>query len=978
MSDPYNNSGDTPKDESVQAGDAAPGRASRKKYLVKLRQILTTRFDEGELRTLCFDLGIDYDDLPAEGRANTARELVYYLERHDRISELVTFGERLRPDISWTDAPEDTGEASSESLLPEADRVSEAKPGECSVRSEAGEICLPLSGKYTVEHELGRGGGGCVYLATDELGRQVALKHRKALTADDQYHGERLLQEARTVANLRHRNVALVYTTESYPESGDYCVVMEYADGGTLADLLGAEGRLSLEKALDIGIEVCTALEYVHRRDLVHGDIKPSNILFFHTDDRIDTKIADFGLSQSVRGGGHPREGRVGAFSGTWEYAAPELFQDDQTIDRRADLYSLGVVLYEMLAGEPPFPFSGDLAAVIAGHLHGELTPLQELRPAVFDELNRLVLKALAKSLLERFQDAETMLAALQEARELCIRRHEQAEKLYSKAIRLEKRKRWPDAVQSFEQAHNLNPELKDVEQRLQNAQLQLELENTWREMERLLAQEAWADALEQLGRIAKLAPEYRAEGVAKKTAHARLQLDLASRYGDARAAEGAGRRREAIRLYVGIVSKDDSYRDATQRLAHLRTEEDLEKLWSKGERLVQNEKWEEAIKAYQQMLDKDPGHAGAGQQLAFAQRKLEIARLYAQALAEMEKENWDNAISALQDVTRREPGYKDAAVRLARLSRRQQLIQRRQSVKRAMDTHQWSEAEKLLEELLRWEPGDEEAQQQREQVQQWQRFEGLYRQGMGGYEAHRWDEAISKLEEASIVADGAGLDLHDYIDVGSLVEQAKTNRHLDGLREQAKQHESSEDFGALIQVLDQILELDPANQELQEWKKFARQQMYLSDLYADALSTIEQGDWDGARRLLDEIAKIDAEYKDVQEKRIQAAMNLGINVSGQAIDVDSAERVPTVPPPPREFNWMANSIVAFITGGLCTFLITQLAREILASLDPTRRMFSIVFLLFILVPLSFVMQWRVAQRAKAKGVKVKDGSSTD
>lgn len=741
------------------------------------------------------------------------------------------------------------------------------------------EICLPLLERYLVERELGQGGGGHIYLARDEvLGRYVALKHRKVLTPDDQRQAEILLQEARTVAQLRHPNVAVVHATESYPESGDYCVVMEYADGGTLADLLEAEGHLSLKRALDIGIEICTALQHVHRQELVHGDIKPSNILFFHADDHVDTKIADFGLSRSVLVGDQQSEDQRGAFSGTLEYAAPELLKGE-AVDKRVDLYSLGAVLYHMLVGEPPFPFSGDLAAVIAGHLHGELTPPQESRPAVFDELNRLVLKALAKSLPARFQDAEAMLATLWEARELCTQYHEQAEKLYSQAIRLEKGKKWPGAVQSFERAHNLNPELKDVEQRLQNARLQLELESTWREMERLLAQDAWADALEQLGRIAKLAPEYCAKEVAEKTAHARLQLDLVSQYGDARAAEGAGRRREAIRLYVGIVQKDDSYRDATQRLARLRTEEDLEKLWTKSEKLVQNEKWEEAIETYQQMLDKDPGHAGAGLKLAYAQRKLELARLYAQALSEAGRRKWETATETLRDIITLEPGYRDAAVLLADVSRRQRLRELRQNATRAMEDHRWSNAAAALEELCRLESADVEAQKQLERVWVWQQFDDLYRQGKAECDAQRWDEAIAKLEGALKVADAAALDLHNYLDIRPLIDQARTNEQLDALHKEATRHEDAGDLNALIQVLDRMLKLDPGNQKALQWKDLALQRMRLRNLYSQASSRMEQRDWAGAKRLLDEIASVDAQFKNVQAMRAQITIGRGVSL---------------------------------------------------------------------------------------------------
>ena len=658
MSKLHSSSGDTPEEENVQV----VGATSRKEYLIKLHQILATRFDEGELRTLCFDLGIDYDNLPDDGKANQARELVAYLGRRGRISELVRRGKELRPDIPWDETlgmAQEPPSAMLQSISPDVVPQSippeqlpatapDAQPGSGG-GLVLGDICPLLSGKYTVERELGKGGGGHVCLAQDELGRQVALKYHKAFTADDQHQIERLLQEARTVASLRHSNVAIVYTTESHPESGDYCVVMEYADGGTLAHLLKAEGRFSLERALDIGIQVCTALEYVHRMELIHRDIKPSNILFFRTDDQVVAKIADFGLSRGVQVGDHRLEEQEGQFSGTWEYAAPELWQEDIAIDKRADLYSLGVVLYEMLVGKPPFPFSGDVAAVVFGHLHGDITPPQEFRPAVFDELNALVLKALAKLPSERFQDAGMMLSALRQARDLCTQYHKRAQDSYDRGMRLEEKEDWPKAVKAFEEAYALNPELEGTEPRLKNAQRMQELETTWREMEALWADEVWADVLEKLGRIGKLAPEYRAKEVEEKAKHARLQLKLASLYGDARAAEGAGQRREAIGLYVKIVSLDDRYSDAAQRLARLRTEEDLENLWTQGEQLVQQDKWEEATEVYVQILEKDPDYPGAAKQLSHTRRQLELARLYSQALAGIEKKDWGKTIEILR-----------------------------------------------------------------------------------------------------------------------------------------------------------------------------------------------------------------------------------------------------------------------------------------------------------------------------------------
>jgi len=735
----------------------------------------------------------------------------------------------------------------------------------------AEEICQPLLEKYTLEHELGKGGGGRVYLARDELGRQVALKHRKATTPDGQRHVERLLEEAKTVANLRHPNVAIVYTTESYPELGDYCVVMEYANGGTLTDLIGTEDRLSLERALDIGIEVCTALEYVHRQGLIHGDIKPSNILLFLTDGHMEVKIADFGLSQSVQVGDYQPEGQEGGFTGTLEYAAPELL-GGESVDDRIDLYSLGAAIYDMLVGKPPFPFSGDVAAVIAGHLHGDLTPPQDLRLAVFNELNDLVVTALAKSPSERFQDAEKMLAALQKARELYMRHYRRAEDLYNQGTQFEDQEKWSEAVKSFEEAYNLNPELRDIEQRLRNAQLQLQLETTWRDMETLMTAGEWADALEQLGRIGTLAPEYQAEEVIEKTGHAKLQLKLASLYGDARAAEGAGRRREAIGLYVKIVGLDDRYPDAAQRLARLRKEEDLESLWADGEGLVRGENWEEAVEIYTQILEKQPDYPGAAKQLDHTRRQIELSNLYAQAL-ELENRDWDRATEILKEITTHDPGYKDAAVRLADASRQQHLKLLRQSAKRAIEGHKWSEARVALEELCRFEPENGEDQQQLEYVRQCQEFDRMYQRGKADYDAQHWDEAIAKLERSLKIADTTGLDLHNYGDIRLLLDQARTNKKLDAIHKKAKQHEAAEDFNPLIQTLGLMLELAPGNQEVLEWKESTLKQMQLKNLHDQASSRMKQGDWSGAKRLLDEIASVDAEYKDAPQMRAQVAV---------------------------------------------------------------------------------------------------------
>ncbi|HEU4334226.1 MAG TPA: protein kinase, partial [Candidatus Eisenbacteria bacterium] len=237
-------------------------------------------------------------------------------------------------------------------------------------------------GKFEIVGVIGRGGMGTVYRARHAgLGRDVALKILSARLAADPEFVRRFEREARTLASLEHPNIVAVHDTGV--EAGAPYLVMEFVEGVSLRRLL-AERRLPPEEALGIVPQLCDALEYAHARGVIHRDVKPENILI---DTKGRTKIADFGLAVIVGAEG-PRLTRTDISMGTPHYMAPEQVESSRKVDHRADIYSMGVVLYEMLTGELPL---------------GRFGPPSD-KARVNRRLDEIVLRALEKEPDRRYQ----------------------------------------------------------------------------------------------------------------------------------------------------------------------------------------------------------------------------------------------------------------------------------------------------------------------------------------------------------------------------------------------------------------------------------------------------------------------------------------------------------------------------------------------------------------------------------------------
>jgi tRNA A-37 threonylcarbamoyl transferase component Bud32 len=259
-----------------------------------------------------------------------------------------------------------------------------------------------LGGRYRLLRHLARGGMAEVYVAEDQLlNRPVAVKVLFPELARDEAFVERFRREARSAASLNHHNIVSVY--DFGEDEGSWFIVMEYVEGRTLRDIIRAEGAMDPARAAQLASEVAAALAAAHAQGIVHRDVKPANVLI--AADTGTVKVADFGIARAA----NTRQALTmpGTVLGTATYLSPEQAQGSD-VDARTDVYSLGMVLYEMLAGKPPF--TGDSPVAVAyQQLNRTAPPPSSVNPRVPPALDAVVMKAMAKDPVDRQASAEEL-----------------------------------------------------------------------------------------------------------------------------------------------------------------------------------------------------------------------------------------------------------------------------------------------------------------------------------------------------------------------------------------------------------------------------------------------------------------------------------------------------------------------------------------------------------------------------------------
>src|SRR5438552_8536696 len=270
------------------------------------------------------------------------------------------------------------------------------------------------AGRYEIVGELGRGAMGVVYKATDPvIGRPVAVKTIKLSEEGTGLTRPELLQrfqtEARAAGLLTHPNIVVVY--DAGEEDGQYYITMELVEGKSVQALIDAGHSFPLPRVLRIMEQTCSALQYAHERNVVHRDIKPANIMLTGDD---TVKITDFGTAKILHFGTVQQTAHV---MGTPSYMSPEQVKG-RAVDGRSDIFSLGVMLYEMVTNEKPFP-GQNITTVIYKIVNEDPVPPRQINPTIHPGISAVVMKALVKEPDQRYQNCREMLEDLRNYRSL-------------------------------------------------------------------------------------------------------------------------------------------------------------------------------------------------------------------------------------------------------------------------------------------------------------------------------------------------------------------------------------------------------------------------------------------------------------------------------------------------------------------------------------------------------------------------------
>jgi serine/threonine protein kinase len=489
-------------------------------------------------------------------------------------------------------------------------------------------------GTYQLVERLGHGGMATVYKAYEPaLDRYVAIKVLRKFFAQDPEFMQRFRREAKAIAKLNHPNIVPIH---SYGEQGEIAyIVMRYVEGGTLKQVCGQ--IFEPERAVQLLLPVVRALAYAHHRGIVHRDIKPSNVLLSEGDWPM---LTDYGLAKMLEATSKLTGSGVGM--GTPMYMSPEQGQATD-VDHRTDIYSTGIMLYELLTGDVPFQADTPMAIVIQ-HISSPMPMPRQVNPEIPEVLERIILKATAKSPEDRFQTSDELISALEDSL------------LNLQGTAIDK----SDADKT-----KRKPLISDEEHEKRLEQNYIDgLSAYWIK--------DWNKALTYFNAVVDAQPDYK--DVADLLTEVKSNLKLSKLYQQAQAAVETENWQAARIALDKLVAEDPGYNDATELLEKVNSHLRLTELYTQAGQLHRAGKWQAVVGVFEHIEALEPGYDPDGllpeAQRVLSESELEtkLDALYRQALDEMKAGEWGSARKLLEKVQEENSEYRETEQLLGRV----------------------------------------------------------------------------------------------------------------------------------------------------------------------------------------------------------------------------------------------------------------------------------------------------------------------
>ena len=676
-----------------------------------------------------------------------------------------------------------------------------------------------IDGRYKVIEPLGFGGFAEVYKCREELLDQTyAVKVINLLTAR-----EDVLREARIAARFRHPHILRVVHIGELEDAGNWYFVMDYREGSrSLEVVLDAAQenlrRLPLdEKTLQIISEIADALHYAHQMDIVHQDIKPSNIII---DQDGHAYLTDFGLALTKRPPGTSMKtlDAVSGMSGTIPYMSPEQFDDMEVrqLGPATDIYSLGVVAYEMLVGQWPYTSKAP-GPIMQQIVSGLRTPPRQLNAELPERVQDVLLKVLSKEPNERYGTAIEFATALQEAAQAYIT----AEALYKEARMLVDRRQWREALSSLEQLDTHAPAYKETRLYLERTRKQVQLLDLYDQAQELLEHQEYEACLEKLDVLTQIEPDY----VVKNVRERALTALIGQFYDQAVAQYQAGKYQECLDTFQQIRQRDPHFTDsegiAGQARRELEHEQYLQALYSTSIRQIQEEDWAGAQETLERLHKEASDYADVEARLTMVRHMARLSGMYRAAQASYDAGTYAECIDHLTELAKIDDQYKPTQVRDLR---NQAIGALYDEAKQLLKEAKYEASIRSLDELAK-RTSHPDPQHIREQA----------RQGIANRELHQ---------------------------------------KLDGLYEQAVIYLGARQYKEALDIMDQIHQADPSYADHRDVEQRACES-WCHLLYNQALVALTQERHQDVLDLLAQIQDVDPHYEDTQNIREQALQGL-------------------------------------------------------------------------------------------------------